>query len=996
MENKGNNNNKGGNNNGGNNKNGMTIMVFILAALLVLFLTSLLNSCTKDATNKEVTYSEFIDMVEQDKVESVTFTSSRINITPKEENRLYRITYYTAELNDETLLPLLKEHDVKFGGTVEDVSTAIMWNMVSYILPLVLVWILLYFLIFRKMGGGGMMGVGKSTAKVYVEKSTGVTFKDVAGQDEAKESLQEVVDFLHNPKKYTDIGAKLPKGALLVGPPGTGKTLLAKAVAGEAKVPFFSLAGSDFVEMFVGVGASRVRDLFKEAQKQAPCIIFIDEIDAIGKSRDTRYGGNDEREQTLNQLLAEMDGFDTSKGLLILAATNRPEVLDKALLRPGRFDRRIIVDKPDLKGRVETLKVHAKNVLLDDSVDLDAIALATSGAVGSDLANMINEAAINAVKQGRKYVNQGDLFESVEVVIAGKEKKDRIMGPKEKKMVAYHEVGHALVTALQKDAEPVQKITIVPRTMGALGYTMQVPEEEKFLMTKNELVAHLVTYMGGRAAEEIVFDSVTTGASNDIEQATKIARSMVTQYGMSERFGLMGLVTVESQYLDGRASLNCGEETAAQIDQEVMKILKESYDEAVRLLQENRSILDEIAQYLYEHETITGKEFMKIFRELKGIPEPEEKTEAEKAAEKFKAEETRKWEFAKQEEKVLSKETESAVLDKKALEKPEQDFGEPEIPEEKKPEQISEEPEKEEAAEESESAVSEPETPEEKKPEQIPGESEKEDQGNITEEPEEEKEQNSITEEPEEQKITAVEQKEPEPEIFLSVNTPDEEPVLEVNTLSTAELLEARILEGGEELVQEDDIPEDMLLEVNTLEVNTLEGEDLPGELAEHGEEEIQIIPVVVNGSQEPDSEDKLLVNMEIPENSAIVSLRKKHEEKKAAKQEADMEPEQTAAETEQPSAFEEKVKQEERPSVSEETVGQESSPPVLEEAVKKAFGAEPDTPEEWGFFPVKKGISGKGKEVSPQTEDLGQQEEVQDDSGDGEDYLDKLLKGLK
>ncbi len=638
MENKGNNNNNGGNNNSGNNKNGMTIMVFILAALLVLFLTSLLNSCAKDATNKEISYSEFINMVEEDKVESVTFTSSRINITPKKEDKLYRITYYTAELNDEKLIPLLKEHNVKFSGTVEDVSSVILWNMLSYILPLVLVWVLLYFLIFRKMGGGGMMGVGKTTAKVYVEKSTGVTFKDVAGQDEAKESLQEVVDFLHNPRKYTDIGAKLPKGALLVGPPGTGKTLLAKAVAGEAKVPFFSLAGSDFVEMFVGVGASRVRDLFKEAQKQAPCIIFIDEIDAIGKSRDTRYGGNDEREQTLNQLLAEMDGFDTSKGLLILAATNRPEVLDKALLRPGRFDRRIIVDKPDLKGRVETLKVHAKNVLMDDSVDLDAIALATSGAVGSDLANMINEAAINAVKQGRKHVNQSDLFESVEVVIAGKEKKDRIMGPKEKKMVAYHEVGHALVTALQKDAEPVQKITIVPRTMGALGYTMQVPEEEKFLMTKNELVAHLVTYMGGRAAEEIVFDSVTTGASNDIEQATKIARAMVTQYGMSEKFGLMGLVTVESQYLDGRASLNCGEETAAQIDQEVMRILKESYDEAVRLLQENRSILDKIAQHLYENETITGKEFMKIFRELKGIPEPEEKTDAQKAAERFQEE----------------------------------------------------------------------------------------------------------------------------------------------------------------------------------------------------------------------------------------------------------------------------------------------------------------------------------------------------------------------
>ncbi len=641
MDNKGNNNGGNNNNNGGSNKNGMTIMVFILAALLVLFLTSLLNSCARDATNKEITYSEFVKMVEEDKVEEVTFTSNRIKITPKgQDTALYRISYYTAELRDEELLPLLKEHNVKFGGTVEDVSTTIMWNLVSYILPLVLVWVLLYFLIFRKLGSGGMMGVGKTTAKVYVEKSTGVTFKDVAGQDEAKESLQEVVDFLHNPKRYIDIGAKLPKGALLVGPPGTGKTLLAKAVAGEANVPFFSLAGSDFVEMFVGVGASRVRDLFKEAQKQAPCIIFIDEIDAIGKSRDTRYGGNDEREQTLNQLLAEMDGFDTSKGLLILAATNRPEVLDKALLRPGRFDRRIIVDKPDLKGRVETLKVHAKNVLMDESVDLDAIALATSGAVGSDLANMINEAAINAVKHGRKYVNQGDLFESVEVVIAGKEKKDRIMGPKEKKMVAYHEVGHALVTALQKDAEPVQKITIVPRTMGALGYTMQVPEEEKYLMTRNELVAHLVTYMGGRAAEEIVFESVTTGASNDIEQATKIARAMVTQYGMSEKFGLMGLVTIENQYLDGRASLNCGEETAAQIDQEVMRILKESYDTAVRLLRENRSILDEISQYLYEHETITGKEFMKIFRDLKGIPEPEEKTDAEKAAEEFKAEES--------------------------------------------------------------------------------------------------------------------------------------------------------------------------------------------------------------------------------------------------------------------------------------------------------------------------------------------------------------------
>lgn len=646
MENKGNNNNNGGGNNNGkggnNNKNGMTILIFCLTALLVLFFVSMLNSCVNKALNQEISYTDFLEKVEKDEVESVVFENGKIQIetTDKGKNSaLPKISYYTAQLNDDDLIPLLKEHNVQMSGAIEDVSSAILWNILSYIIPLALVWVLLYFLIFRKMGSGGMMGVGKTTAKVYVEKSTGVTFKDVAGQDEAKESLQEVVDFLHNPKKYTDIGAKLPKGALLVGPPGTGKTLLAKAVAGEAKVPFFSLAGSDFVEMFVGVGASRVRDLFKEAQKQAPCIIFIDEIDAIGKSRDSRYGGNDEREQTLNQLLAEMDGFDTSKGLLILAATNRPEVLDKALLRPGRFDRRIIVDKPDLKGRVETLKVHAKNVLMDESVDLEAIALATSGAVGSDLANMINEAAINAVKSGRKYVNQADLFESVEVVIAGKEKKDRIMGPKEKKMVAYHEVGHALVTALQKDAEPVQKITIVPRTMGALGYTMQVPEEEKFLMTKNELIAHLVTYMGGRAAEEIVFDSVTTGASNDIEQATKIARAMVTQYGMSEKFGLMGLVTIENQYLDGRASLNCGEDTAAQIDQEVMKILKESYDEAKRLLTENREILDEISDYLYQHETITGKEFMKIFRKLKGIPEPEEKTEAEKAAEQFQAEE---------------------------------------------------------------------------------------------------------------------------------------------------------------------------------------------------------------------------------------------------------------------------------------------------------------------------------------------------------------------
>ena len=611
------NNNNKGNNQRNNNRNGMTILIFILAGLVVLFIASIVNSQINKMTNQEISYSKFWEMVEEDKVESVVIDSNHIEITPKKESdKPSFITYYTVGINDPDLLPLLREHNVDVRK--EDVNTtgSILYSILSFVLPVLLCWILLAFLMRRMGGGGGVMGVGKSTAKVYVEKSTGVTFKDVAGQDEAKESLQEVVDFLHNPQKYTEIGAKLPKGALLVGPPGTGKTLLAKAVAGEAKVPFFSLAGSDFVEMFVGVGASRVRDLFKEAQKQAPCIIFIDEIDAIGKSRDSRYGGNDEREQTLNQLLAEMDGFDTSKGLLILAATNRPEVLDKALLRPGRFDRRIIVDKPDLKGRVETLKVHSKDVLMDDSVDLEAIALATSGAVGSDLANMINEAAINAVKNGRKYVNQADLFESVEVVIAGKEKKDRIMGPKEKKLVAYHEVGHALVTALQKDTEPVQKITIVPRTMGALGYTMQVPEEEKYLMTKNELLAHLVTYMGGRAAEEIAFDSVTTGASNDIEQATKLARAMVTQYGMSDRFGLMGLVTIEDQYLEGRAALNCGDETASQIDKEVMEILQNSYNKAKELLAGHRSALDQISEYLYEHETITGKEFMDIFRRI--------------------------------------------------------------------------------------------------------------------------------------------------------------------------------------------------------------------------------------------------------------------------------------------------------------------------------------------------------------------------------------------
>jgi cell division protease FtsH len=617
--------NKGSNKNSNNDKNGITILIFVLAALMVLFVVSLISNSISKMTNKEISYSEFKAMVEKGDVDRVEFSSGRILIYPEVgEGNTPLVNYNTVELNDDELLPFLEKNDVDVKGIPASTTTAIIYNILSIAIPLVILWIAMGFIMRRMGGGGGVMGVGKSNAKVYVEKQTGVTFKDVAGQGEAKESLQEVVDFLHNPRKYTEIGAKLPKGALLVGPPGTGKTLLAKAVAGEAKVPFFSLAGSDFVEMFVGVGASRVRDLFKEAQKHAPCIIFIDEIDAIGKSRDSRLGGNDEREQTLNQLLAEMDGFDTSKGILILAATNRPEVLDKALLRPGRFDRRIIVDKPDLKGRKDTLNVHSKNVLMDESVDLDEIALATSGAVGSDLANMINEAAINAVKNGRRHVNQADLFESVEVVVAGKEKKDRIMGPKEKRMVAYHEVGHALVTALQKDAEPVQKITIVPRTMGALGYTMQVPEEEKFLMTKNELITHLITYMGGRAAEEIVFESVTTGASNDIEQATKIARAMVTQYGMSEKFGLMGLVTVESQYLDGRASLNCGEETAAQIDKEVMKILQESYAKAKALLEENRDALDEISEQLYQNETITGKEFMKIFRKLNGIPEPTE------------------------------------------------------------------------------------------------------------------------------------------------------------------------------------------------------------------------------------------------------------------------------------------------------------------------------------------------------------------------------------
>ena len=563
-------------------------------------------------------------MIDKDEISAVEYSSSKIVITPKKQPVSgIKMTYYTGYIYDEDTFNKLKTLDgVEVSAAIEDTGSSIFDFILVYVLPFLLIYLVMGF-IFRKMsGGGGMLGVGKSNAKVYMEQKTGVTFRDVAGQDEAKESVREIVDFLHNPGKYTSIGAKLPKGALLVGPPGTGKTLLAKAVAGEAGVPFFSLSGSDFVEMFVGVGASRVRDLFKQAQQSAPCIIFIDEIDAIGKSRDSRYGGgNDEREQTLNQLLAEMDGFDSSKGVLILAATNRPEVLDKALLRPGRFDRRIIVDKPDLKGRLETLKVHSKDVLMDDSVDLDAIALATAGAVGSDLANIITEAAINAVKNGRRAVTQQDLFESVEVVIAGKEKKDRILGKEEKRMVAYHEVGHALITCLMKNAEPVQKITIVPRTMGSLGYTMQVPEEEKYLLTKDELITKIVTLLGGRAAEEVVFHTVTTGASNDIERATKLARTMVSQYGMSDTFGLMGLESVESQYLDGRSVLNCSDQTAAKLDDEVNKMLKEYYAKAKELLSENMECLDSVAEYLIDKETITGKEFMDIVNRVKGVGE---------------------------------------------------------------------------------------------------------------------------------------------------------------------------------------------------------------------------------------------------------------------------------------------------------------------------------------------------------------------------------------
>lgn len=645
--------NQNGNGQRGSNQGGsgnqsprkVNFFLLLLAALCTLILTSVFMKTVSGSTTEEKSYSEFMEWVDEGtkegeantKVKCVRYASDRIYIElvdEKETNRnpLFsyygmgqKTTYYTAMVSDDTLPERLREAGVEVWGYIPDNSGLIMEILLYYVVPLILFWVLLSFL-FKKMSkGGGPLSVGKSNAKVYVQKETGITFKDVAGEDEAKESLQEVVDFLHNPAKYAKIGAKLPKGALLVGPPGTGKTLLAKAVAGEAGVPFFSLAGSDFIELYVGVGASRVRDLFKEATKNAPCIIFIDEIDAIGRSRDSKYGGNEEREQTLNQLLSEMDGFDTSKGILILGATNRPEILDKALLRPGRFDRRVIVDKPDLKGRVDILKVHAKDVKMDETVDFDAIALATSGAVGADLANMINEAAINAVKSGREYVSQKDLFDAVEQVLVGKEKKDRIMSREERKIVSYHEVGHALISALQKNSEPVQKITIVPRTMGALGYVMHVPEEEKYLNSEEELRNMLVSLVGGRAAEEVVFHSVTTGAANDIEKATNIARAMVTQYGMSKHFGLVGLSTVESKYLEGRDVMNCSDQTAAEVDKEVVAILKESYEQAKQMLSENRELMDKLAAFLIEKETITGKEFMEIFRREKGLPEPEEK-----------------------------------------------------------------------------------------------------------------------------------------------------------------------------------------------------------------------------------------------------------------------------------------------------------------------------------------------------------------------------------
>ena len=686
-----NNNNNGGNESGGPQKR-QNFMLLLIAALITLFgMSFFMNGLSGNSSSQEISYNEFLDMVEEGKVEEVLITPDEIQIAPKEEKKDSKpeyynpflpegygetsVVYYTGVVEDDNLASFLNEHNVKFRQQIPDDTSWILSILLTYVLPIVLVWILLSFL-FRKMsGGGGPMGVGKSNAKVYVQKETGVTFKDVAGQDEAKESLQEVVDFLHNPGKYTKIGAKLPKGALLVGPPGTGKTLLAKAVAGEANVPFFSLAGSDFIELYVGVGASRVRDLFKEATKNAPCIIFIDEIDAIGRSRDSKYGGgNEEREQTLNQLLAEMDGFDTSKGILILGATNRPEILDKALLRPGRFDRRVIVDKPDLKGREDVLKVHSKDVSMDETVDLHEIALATSGAVGSDLANMINEAAINAVKNGRKAVCQKDLFDAVEVVLVGKEKKDRIMSKEERKIVSYHEVGHALISALQKNSEPVQKITIVPRTMGALGYVMHVPEDEKYLNSQAELHDMIVGLLGGRAAEELVFDTVTTGASNDIEKATNIARAMVTQYGMSKRFGLVGLESIESQYLDRRSVLNCSDVTAAAVDEEVMNILKKCYKEAKKLLRDNRKLMDKIAEHLIEKETITGKEFMEIYRREKGLPEPEEKEEtAEESSEaKTAAEAVAQLRAAKEVTAAVNEEEETAEIPEEVPEETEE------------------------------------------------------------------------------------------------------------------------------------------------------------------------------------------------------------------------------------------------------------------------------------------------------------------------------------
>ena len=620
-------------NNDDNNKkkSPQKVLLIVFGLCMAVLLIAFCADFFSNGTSKEISYNQFLEMVDQGKVKEVKFSGSKILIKTNEVKDFYSVSYYTGYITDDTLLPMLLEKGIPTSRAIESTNTGIIDFILVYILPLILFLLLLSFL-FKKMGnGGGVMGVGKSNAKLHVQKETGITFKDVAGEDEAKESLTEIVDFLHDPKRYSEIGARLPKGALLVGPPGTGKTLLAKAVAGEAEVPFFSLSGSEFVEMFVGLGASRVRDLFKQAQQNAPCIIFIDEIDAIGKSRDASMGGNDEREQTLNQLLSEMDGFDSSKGILILGATNRPEILDKALLRPGRFDRRIIVDKPDLKGRVDILKVHAASVKIDETVDFDAIALATSGAVGSDLANMINEAAINAVKEGRKAVSQKDLLYAVEVVLVGKEKKDRILSEEERKIVSYHEIGHALTSALQKNSEPVQKITIVPRTMGALGFVMHTPEEEKYLNSKAELEERLVSLLAGRAAEEIVFGNVTTGAANDIEQATNIARKMITMFGMSERFGLIGMETVESQYLSGRTALNCAESTAAQIDEEVMMMLKTAYDTAKEMLIGNRAILDELAQFLIEKETITGSEFMEIFHRLRGDL-PAENAESETAS----------------------------------------------------------------------------------------------------------------------------------------------------------------------------------------------------------------------------------------------------------------------------------------------------------------------------------------------------------------------------